>query len=322
MVQASTVLNILASTTVISGVLANGILAGQGVTQTVEPIQINFQAQVGDDPFQCDGVYRLGTMNNAIAVTDFRLYVSDAQLIRADGERVPIQLEQDGIWQFQNVALLDFEDQTGSCTNGTSAMRTHISGTVPSGDYSGIEFTLGVPFDLNHNDVTLAPSPLNLTSMWWNWQGGYKFVRIDLENQMESAGLQQYVAHTGHSDGHGEGSEHHNHPAGEHMGHASGFLIHLGSTGCQVEGNAQQPTFCSNPNTSTVAFDNFDPRENVIVADLSALVADSNLMMNAPDTPLGCMSSPADSDCAEIFENFGLSHGTQPTTTQTFFRAE
>ncbi|NJR31975.1 MAG: hypothetical protein HC778_02740, partial [Chamaesiphon sp. CSU_1_12] len=28
--------------------------------------------------------------------------------------------------------------------------------------------------------ATLAASPLNLTSLWWNWQGGYKFLRLDL----------------------------------------------------------------------------------------------------------------------------------------------
>ncbi len=318
MVYSLTSLNALASSILLSGTVAAGILADRVVAQATEPVRIDFRAQVGDRLFQCDEVYRLGTMNNAIAVTDFRLYVSNVQLINAEGERVSVQLEQDGIWQFQNVALLDFEDQTGFCTNGTSAMRTYIVGTVPPGDYRGIEFTLGLPFELNHNDVTLAPSPLNLTSMWWNWQGGYKFVRIDLENQMESAGLQHHSTHrTSHAE-----SNHRSHSTGEHTGHASGFLIHLGSTGCQVEGNAQQPTFCANPNTSTIAFDNFDPTENAIVADLSELVADSNLMMNAPDTPLGCMSSPTDGDCAGIFQNLGLVYGSQAAATQTFFRVE
>lgn len=297
-------------------------LAQTAETQTV---RLQFQGMVGNEVFSCESTYAdLGTMDSTIAVTDFRLYVSNVSLMNEAGDRIPVTLEQDGMWQYENVALLDFEDRSGNCANGTPQIRTEVVGTVPAGTYTGVEFTLGVPFNLNHNDATLAPSPLNLTSMWWNWQGGYKFVRIDLEHQMgmgEVPRTQQHSPPDGHG-GHG-GQDGHGGHGGESGGRVQGFLIHLGSTACQVEGNAMRPTTtCGNPNTATIAFENFDPDSDVIVADLAALVANSNLMTNEPDTALGCMSGPDDEDCLGIFHRFGLSHGGQTSPGQTFFRVK
>ncbi|MGF1499495.1 MAG: MbnP family copper-binding protein [Elainellaceae cyanobacterium] len=290
--------------------------ASQAQVTESEAIAIQFAGQVGDEAFSCGSSYSgLGTANSTVTPTDFRFYVSDVALIEASGQVVPVALEQDGKWQHQNVALLDFEDGTGACANGTAETRTQVTGTVPPGDYTGVMFTLGVPFDLNHDDATLAPSPLNLTSMWWNWQGGYKFVRIDLENQAmtASAGLRQHEGGQPHGQPH-DGSMQH--------GDTQGFLIHLGSTGCQLEGDSPQPTLCLNPNTSMLAFTDFDPASNVVVADLAALVAGSNLEQNAPDTALGCMSSPDDPDCTSILSNFGIPQAGQTSVEQTFFRIE
>ncbi|MEB3356706.1 MAG: MbnP family copper-binding protein [Synechococcales bacterium] len=296
--------------------------AGQAQMPEPEAIAIQFASRVGDMPFSCGSSYPgLGTANTTVAATDFRFYVSDVALIDASGRVVPLVLEQDGKWQYQNVALLDFEDGTGACVNGTSETRTQVTGTVPPGNYTGVMFTLGVPFDLNHNDATLAPSPLNLTALWWNWQGGYKFARIDLENQamVSSAGLRQHNGDQPHNQPHGNSHDDHLGPHGD----SQGFLIHLGSTGCELEGDNQQPTTsCRYPNTSTLVFMDFDPVNQFVVADLAALVADSNLEQNEPDTPLGCMSSPDDGDCAGILHNFGIPHGDQPPGGQTFFRIE
>ncbi|PJN92728.1 metallo-mystery pair system four-Cys motif protein, partial [Amaricoccus sp. HAR-UPW-R2A-40] len=44
----------------------------------------------------------------------------------------------------------------------------------------GLAFEIGVPFDLNHGDPTLAPAPLDLTAMFWTWRGGYKFLKFEV----------------------------------------------------------------------------------------------------------------------------------------------
>jgi hypothetical protein len=164
-------------------------LLSQTQAAETQPVTLNFEGMVGDQPFSCTESYRLGTAETMAMPTDFRLYVSDVALIDAEGNAVPLTLEQDGKWQYDTVALLDFEDRTGTCANGTPETRTQVVGTVPAGDYQGVQFTVGVPFDLNHDDATLAPSPLNLTSLWWNWRGGYKFLRVDLETHNMNAGI-------------------------------------------------------------------------------------------------------------------------------------
>jgi len=167
---------LLASAMVLS---SYGIVRAQSDTQDVA---IDFAAYVGESEFACGESYEgVGTAKSTITPKDFRFYVSDVALIDENGEAVPLELEQDGKWQYQNTALLDFEDGTSACDNGTAQMNTTIVGTVPEGDYQSLQFTMGVPQKLNHDDAAIAPSPLNVTSMWWNWQGGYKFLRVDME---------------------------------------------------------------------------------------------------------------------------------------------
>ena len=294
----------LAMTTglILSGLL--GLNAHQSPANAIESetVTIQFEGMVADEPFVCGQAYDLGSPATAMTPLDFRFYVSEVALLDADGNEVPLILQQDGQWQHQDVALIDFEDKSGACANGTVETRSEVIGSVPAGDYTGVKFTLGVPFNLNHVDSTLAPSPLNLTSMWWNWNFGYKFARIDLSPATEAA-------HTAPDNaGH----------AKQHAGEFNGFAIHLGSVGCQMDA-AQAPVVCSLPNRAEVIFTDFDPAEDVIVADLAALVSQTNLAANQEDTALGCMSSPADGDCAGIMQNLGLPFNDQPVSEQIFF---
>lgn len=281
----------------------------QASAARTQAISLRFQAKVDDQPFRCDQSYLLGTPASRVTPLDFRLYVSDVALIDATGKAVPLTLEQDGRWQYQNTALLDFEDKSGGCANGTVEMNDRIVGTVPAGDYKGLRFTVGVPFELNHADATLAPSPLNLTSLWWNWQFGYKFARIDFSNQHQM-GL--VPIHSTPPD-----------PSSEHQDKSNiGFAIHLGSTECEMSEGTQRPSTCSNSNTSTITLNEFDPATGVVVADLAALVANTNLTMNQPNTAPGCMSEPGDRDCAGIMSALGIPFDGASATAQTFFRLE
>lgn len=254
-------------------------------TNTAQQITIKFAGRVNNQPFACGRNYKLGKAATTVTPLDFRFYVSDVSLIDAQGKVVPLTLAQDGKWQYQNVALIDFENKTGACVNGTVETRTDVIGTVPKGKYKAVRFSLGVPQNLNHEDSTLAPSPLNLTSLWWNWQFGYKFARIDFTSQIASTGQKQHS--------HGD------------KGTSQGFLIHLGSTGCQAETTSQKPrTACSNPNRANITLDNFDVTKNVIVADVAKLLENVDLSYNQPGTAPGCMSEPNDKDCTGAWEKF------------------
>ena len=209
-------------------------------------------------------------------IADARLYLSNIRLISADSQEVALQLKADGKWQSKDVALLDFEDGTGLCKDsGTPDMRFIIEGSVPAGKYNGIAFQLGVPFALNHADVATAQAPLNVQALWWNWQSGYKFARIDLRTDVTAPN--------------------------------NDFFIHLGSTGCDDIAMNKPPTMpCKNPNTVQVKLTSFDPSADVIVADLAGLTAKVDIAHPRPQ-PAGCMSGTTDSDCNRLFPNFGLS---------------
>lgn len=270
-------------------------------TTPTQEVTIKFNAKVGKQAFECGQTYTLGKPATQMTLSDFRFYVSDVALIDSNGKAVPLALTQDGKWQYQNVALLDFENKSGACANGTVETRNQVVGTVPKGNYQGLQFTLGVPFNLNHADSITAPSPLNLTSLWWNWLFGYKFARIDLVSPNNPSPGAKHDAQSQKSEG---------------------FPIHLGSTGCQAVEGSQKPANCTNLNTSKVVFVKFDPQKNTVIADLAALIGNTNVTVNQPKTPAGCMSSPEDGDCNEIMPNLGLPFAGLPASRQKFLTVE
>jgi uncharacterized repeat protein (TIGR04052 family) len=150
-----------------------------------------------------------------------------------------------------------------------------------------------VPFARNHAELSKAPPPLSLSRLYWSWAGGYKFLRVDMRaTQGDSA--------------------------------ASAWVIHLGSAACTPAASASSvPTACANPNRATVRLDNFDPTRDVIVADLGALLARSNVRRNQPKTAAGCMSADNDADCGGLFASLGLPHSASTgADTPKFFRVE
>jgi len=283
-----------------------------------EPVSLRFAVEIGGEPFACGQSYTgIGRTEGAVAVTDFRLFVSELALIGADGQRVPVALDDDGRWQDGQVALLDFENGRDRCDNGTGPVNAQVSAQAPAGDYTGVEFVIGVPFDSNHGDPTLAGSPLNLTSMFWNWRGGYRFLKVDMvpvggmAAHGEAPAHGEAVAHggamaEGKGTGHGGKMSHGAAPAGA-------WMLHLGSTGCtSTSRTSAPPEPCAQPNRVTVEFDAFDAASDLLVIDPAALLADSDLGTNTPDTSPGCMSFPGDADCAGVLPRAGLAYGDLP----------
>jgi uncharacterized repeat protein (TIGR04052 family) len=254
-----------------------------------QPVSISFKAVVGSEDFACGRSYPgIGTTKSTIKPKDFRLYVHNVRLVDEKGKEVPVQLTQFGRWQLDNVALLDFESGSGGCINGNPDINTDIVGTVPSGHtYHGLRFVLGVPFDKNHTDLTEMHSPLDLTALAWSWNGGRKFARIEFAS----------------------------------TGRPRGYVFHLGSTGCRPNSDkTSPPTACAQANRPEIAFDDFEPASSVVLADLAALLKDSNVDVTPEKYKSGCMSTVENPDCAPLFANIGLPFAGHPAKQQTFFR--
>lgn len=253
-----------------------------------QEVSIEFAAKVGNENFVCGQQYdNLGADDTSLVLSDFRFYVSGVELRNSDGDWVAVALDETN-FQVEHVALLDFENGCNSQT-GNEPTNTRVTGTVPEGTYDSVRFGMGVPFDLNHKNPATAPPPLNLTTMQWNWQGGYKFLRID------SGAFSM-----------------------------TDWRVHLGSTGCNGDPVSGGTTECSAPNV--VVADNlgpFDPDTGTVVADFAALVAGAPLDVNQMMTPVGCMTGPTDMDCAPLLENLGLPFGGVPAPgAQSFFTAQ
>jgi uncharacterized repeat protein (TIGR04052 family) len=282
-------------------VLAAAAALAAGPALAEMTVDIPFTAEIAGAPFACTGSYKgLGSAGTEVQILDFRLFVSGAHLIAADGTRVPVKLDQDGAWQIETIALLDFEDGTGSCANGTPQVNTTLRGTVPDGDYRGLEFEVGVPFDWNHGDPTTAPAPLNLTAMFWNWRGGYKFTKIEFA-PVEGQHMHGAAAPT-------EGAGH---------GGKQGWMLHLGSTMCKApEATVPPGEECANPNRIAVALPDFVPGQSTVVIDPAAVVAGADLTQNTPETSAGCMSFTNDPDCNTVLPRLGLAFNAFPAGEQ------
>lgn len=284
---------------------------------TGSPSVLRFEARIGSELFSCSRAYQgLGKTKVAIEPLDFRLYVHDVRLVSEDGSEVPFVLTPDGKWQTRDVALLDFEDRTGTCVNGNADLNGELRGVAPPGKYKGVKLRLGVPFSLNHADVASAAPPLNVSSLFWSWNGGYKFARVD-------ARVKGLAGMDGGTGGMGDGGMGGMDGGMDHGGEANVFNIHLGSTMCAGEPAQGSPiTSCGRPNRGEILLTGFDPLAKAIVIDLAALTADSDLSRNGGGAP-GCMSGDDDPECPSILERLGVdpSTGEANAARQTFFRA-
>ncbi len=194
-------------------------------------VTIPFAVTWNGEPLSCSGT--------TMALTDLRFYVSDSQLVAADGTPRAIRLASDQTWQNDAVALIDLEDGTAACGNGTSETNVKLIGSVRSGDYRGLRFTVGVPFDLNHANPLKADAPLDDPDMHWHWRSGYKFLRAGIRTAND------------------------------------GFWIHAGSTGCK--GTVGHISGCRAPNRILVDLDGFVPGRSRVMIDLAALASGVDL---------------------------------------------
>ena len=270
--------------------LASIVISGCSSSNDPVPqdVAINFAAQVNGAGFTCGQTYTgIGTTGSDFQVNDFRMYVHGVHIHDdATGKQYPVELTQDGQWQLDDVAMLDFENSNDSATcNGTPETNTVVKGkvTVPSNvDLSNTEvcFEVGVPADKNHINEATAASPLNASGMLWAWKVGRKYIRID--------------------------------GVGDPNGVNNKFNLHLGAQGCP-DGSATAPpsSACTASNTFEACVANFDVVNNVIAVDPAPVLAANDVTVNlngGTTAKPGCQSFVDDNDCEEIMPRLGLDY--------------
>lgn len=251
-----------------------------------QAVHIRFDVRVQGEAFECNGEYPdVGSPPSPYQLTDARFYVHGVELLDDSGKRYPVSLD-DTAFQGRGVALLDFEDGCGD--DGTPETNSLVSGRAEPGEYTGVRFTLGVPARENFKNLTAQPAPLNVTGMFWVWQSGYKYLKVD--------GF-----------------------APNHDGSILPYFLHLGASGCPgTNPNAPPTGDCASPNRVTYELSGFAPETSVVVADVAQLFAENDLAVNTADTAPGCMSEPDDPECSPLYARLGLDDPSQ----QVFFHLE
>lgn len=284
------------------------------VVVTTKDVAIQFSVQANGADVKCgavNSINNIGTSNKTVEIRDLRFYVAEVKLINDKNEAVAVVLKEspENFNQRYGVTLLDFEDATGVCAEvGTADTYTTIQGTIPQGNYTGIQFILGVPdtgvdstgktIALSHTETTSMLAPLDVAAMAWSWQGGRKFVKVEV-NPVGGVFNQKGTADT--SD-----------DANEKV-----WTVHLGATGCTDKGATESPLTryeCSNPNLTTIKLPTFDYTKQKVVLDIPALFMGSEVSLNKVG-PLGCMSGKPDTDCNAVFDALGINLETGKTST-------
>jgi hypothetical protein len=153
----------------------------------ISTIDLNFEFVYGDENFEENKVYNYN-QGYEVKFEKLRLYVSNVRLISKDGA-------------VENGPEIIFVD----------AFKTDnaVSFDVPGGDYTSIEFSIGVPPRLNGTDnpdfsaSLYDPNhPLSVANnMYWVWNSGYRFILMDgrmNNNPMEDDIFETLISlHTG-----------------------------------------------------------------------------------------------------------------------------
>ena len=271
-----------------------------------EPVKISFEARVAGEPFKCGQDFTgLGSDGATGTPQDLRFYVHDVRLITEDGAEHPVDIEDDGDYQGGGVALLDFEDGSGNCINGTNSIHTTITGIVRAAPrhgaganhFIGLRFRIGVPEDVNHDDLTALPSPLNDTTMSWSWNYGHIFF----------AAWGVFGGDAPYTAG-----------------------LHVGSMGCEGDAMAGQIVSCANSNRPEIALEGFDVDANKVIVDWGAVWAQLPLAAPSADceemdgeTTCACHSFGPDALCTTLFTPLGLDwKDGKDTSNQSVFRVQ
>jgi uncharacterized repeat protein (TIGR04052 family) len=217
-----------------------------GCLPTSGPLDIPITVKYQGLPVDCGS--RFNWANGQWRIDTLSLYIANVQW-----DNQPVSLLED-----RPVALVGLlcESQKPEALLVTLA-------DVPHNNRPGeLTFEVGVPFAINHQNPLHAKAPLNRSDMFWSWQLGYKFLRLDL------------VADDGQR-----------------------WAMHLGSIGCDSSSAVRAPAAaCAQPNLSGVQLREYQPGQAL------ELHLDKLLLDQAEQVPSRCMGDNTNPSCARAYQ--------------------
>ncbi|MEN9613341.1 MAG: hypothetical protein RLZZ628_4155 [Bacteroidota bacterium] len=154
-------------------------------------LNINFKTIYNTTPFVLNKTYPY-TSPSQVKFTRFNFFITKIALIGAKGTTIALA----------DAAKLDF---TPLYKDATAATGLTLSYEVPQGDYTGIQFSLGVSDDLNAKNPNHQPanSPLSDAADYWDAWNSYIFSKLEgsVDTLNNNRFDKSFTIHTGGAEG-------------------------------------------------------------------------------------------------------------------------
>lgn len=154
-------------------------------------LDLQFLAKYQDADLDNSAAYAYpGDMD--VRVTLFQFYLSDIELLPADGSD-PVHLS--------DIELIRFRDQFSAAAAASGQVRRYAE--VPAGDYSGIRYRLGVRPDLNAQPPSAYAADYVLNeNEYWGPAGMYVFAKMEGNVDVDNDGMfqEKFTYHLGRDD--------------------------------------------------------------------------------------------------------------------------
>ena len=145
---------------------------------TVGTVSLALNNVAGSKAVALDGTTYTTASGETFSISTLEYYISNVVFTKADGSTFAAP----GVYHLVDVAR-------PSTTSFTIA-------NVPTGDYSGVKFTVGVDSTMTKADPLSLTGDLNpANNMYWVWSTGHIFMK--LEGNVTSAGNKALVCHVG-----------------------------------------------------------------------------------------------------------------------------
>jgi uncharacterized repeat protein (TIGR04052 family) len=285
--------------------LAFILAACQPETQKKNVLRVNFTPHFAGQALQCGQAISL--RNQQWQTLAFSMFLSEFSL--NDTKSVILD---DNDWQSQQVGLIRYvadcgqqsanmsisgviENVSNSNTETPDLYTLMRSNTLDTKQKIRLNFTIGLPFKLNHQNPLIQPSPLNDSSMFWAWRNGYKFIRWDMQSTAVKSEASTSINNTASNLA------------------SDSWSFHLGSIGCESAAMVRAPKqACAQSNS--VAQSLLLDKDSISIDEISQ--HETSLVLNVDihlDEILGsveltrqnsCMFSSIDNiTCNELLEN-------------------
>ena len=142
--------------------------------ETTGKVSLQFDHYVGAEKLTLGTAKAYTSNGQTLKFSEVKYVITNVVLVKADGSKVPYHTED--------------LDKGGFLINqADAASLAPVLNEIPSGDYKGIEFGLGVKKELNNlslqdkfpNFYKLTGSFKQKEIMHWEWANGYRFVKLE-----------------------------------------------------------------------------------------------------------------------------------------------